>query len=662
MAIELVNPSFELPGTTKIVGWDGTGASGSGTEDIPGWSSDSEADDSGVEAPSDAALVTDGTYIGFLMSSDDSVWQTTSHTIVDGEIFSLSADMVDTWNGGTIDMSLYYYDGADRVTLDTVTYTLTGTMTTVTLDVVIESGSAAIGNLLGVEINHATSSDGNNGWCGVDNVVLDKVYAIPVNPLDGDELVDISGTLQWSVYGGYAVDVYFTSDPNLQEAADPDFLELANEAVTEFNYVNLNYYDTYYWRVDVYEPNSALPGDYNVIEGDVWTFMTKAQKPLVSKQLSGVTAALGSSGEMSLVASDVESVQWYRVIGEQDGDDAGEDDPADQPVTIDGVKYESAIDPADDLFEVTFTVNNIDLDDEAMYYGILGNTATLETTPTAPAELLGARLMGWWELNDSLMDSVNAEVSGVASHDGELMVVADGTAATTSENYVYGNIDMAMEFDDINYVAMPGTETSFNFYTRGMTLAVWVRTSDSGWGAVASKAVRNSTGWVLQHNGDTMHMTFRGVSTASVDAQAADENWHLVVCTYDPVAGVSAIYGSIVDDEGMLRLNYSSTETNAPTVAEDQPFMLGYEIDPEFGDPFPFTGDIEDVKVYSYAMSGPEIAAKLFYPVVNTEFCMVSEIGDEGSLDVNDDCRIDMLDMANFASFWLECNMYPNCQ
>lgn len=662
MAIELVNPSFELPGTAKIVGWDGTGAAGSSTEDIPGWNSDSDASDSGVEAPSDTAGVTDGTYRGFLMSSDDSVWQTTSYTIAEGDIFSLSVDALDTWNGGTFVISLYYVDGTDRVTIDSLTYTLTDTMATVTLETIIESGSAADGNLLGVEIDHATSSDGNSGWCGFDNVVLEKVLVVPVSPLNGEELVDIDGSLQWSVAGGYDVDVYFTNDPNLAVAAEAKFQKVSREAVTELAYTELAYYDTYYWRVDVYEPNSALPNDFNLVEGDVWTFVTKAQQPLVSKKLSGVTAAVGGSADMVLTASDVEFVNWFKVVGEQDGDDAPVDDPADDPITIDGVKYESAIDPADDLFDVTFTVNDVTLEDEGKYYGVLGNTATEVTTRSAVAELLTARLMGWWELNNSLADSVSTAVSGATGTTGELRVCTDGTLATTTASYATGNIDKALVLNDINYVAMTGTETSFDFYTRGMTLAVWVKTSDTGWGAVASKAVRNSTGWVLQHEGNTMHMTFRGISTASVSAQAADGLWHLIVCTYDQEAGVSAIYASIVDDNDMLRLNYSSTESSAPALASDQPFMIGYEIDPEFGDPFPFTGSIEDVKVYSYAMSGPEIAEKLYYPVVQADFCMVSEIGDEGSLDYNDDCQINVLDMANFAQFWLECNMYPACQ
>jgi len=81
------NASFEEPADGKHNMWD-AGTNGKGTfTDVPYWTSDTDAADSGVEA---YGTPVDGTYRGFLMSTDPAVWQITSEPIAPGVVYTLS--------------------------------------------------------------------------------------------------------------------------------------------------------------------------------------------------------------------------------------------------------------------------------------------------------------------------------------------------------------------------------------------------------------------------------------------------------------------------------------------------------------------------------------------------------------------------------------------
>ena len=151
--ITLINSSFEQPGTGKI--WNNWGL-------VPGWSSDTNPSDSGVEQ---SGAATDGVWVGYLRGIDPSVWQTTDYTIIGDEVFELSFD---AQNSSAFQASLYYIDGDARVPLVTQSFAVSG-MNTYVLTFDINSVPAAMGKLLGVEFKNAGS-----GWMQFDNVLLRK--------------------------------------------------------------------------------------------------------------------------------------------------------------------------------------------------------------------------------------------------------------------------------------------------------------------------------------------------------------------------------------------------------------------------------------------------------------------------------------------------------
>lgn len=168
--ITVQNFSFEQPGTGKIKGWDNPG-----NDDVPGWSSDTQAQDSGVE--SDWPGSTDGSWSGFMMSGDSSIYNLTDHIIAAGDIFTLQVDARDNWTDGTADFKLSLYSdvagvrnpiASSVVSLDAADIWLTYTLTFSANDL-----AASIGNPIGIELDNVSAT--GSSWVGFDNVRLDVV-------------------------------------------------------------------------------------------------------------------------------------------------------------------------------------------------------------------------------------------------------------------------------------------------------------------------------------------------------------------------------------------------------------------------------------------------------------------------------------------------------
>lgn len=150
------NPSFELPGTTKLKNF----------ENVVGWTSgEGEVTDSGVETGWSA---TDGEWTAFLRSSDPSVFQVTHHIIAAGDVIQLSVDARITWAATTMLMEIFYVNAAgEMVPVASSEVALTDDMTNYSLEFVAADDPNAVGQRLGILFDNVSPSD---SWIGLDNV------------------------------------------------------------------------------------------------------------------------------------------------------------------------------------------------------------------------------------------------------------------------------------------------------------------------------------------------------------------------------------------------------------------------------------------------------------------------------------------------------------
>ncbi len=159
--VSVGNFSFELPGTVKQTNWG----------NVPNWSSDTVAADSGVE---EGWTVTDGTWSGFLKNTDPSVYNLTNHTITAGEVFTLTVDAGTNDTGGVnFEMTLYYDDGGIRVPAATQTVNIPdgngSDIYEYSMDFTADGVPGSIGYEIGIELDNV---DGDLSWMGMDNVRL----------------------------------------------------------------------------------------------------------------------------------------------------------------------------------------------------------------------------------------------------------------------------------------------------------------------------------------------------------------------------------------------------------------------------------------------------------------------------------------------------------
>jgi len=289
--VEIENPSFELPGTSKQTNFT----------NVPGWSTDAVAEDSGVET---GYTPTDGTWTAYLRgaTTDPSIWQLTDHTIARGDVFELTVDARNTYQATTLRMTLYYDDNGSRIVAATQDATITDTMTAYTLAFDSTTVPASAGHKIGVEFGNVT---GSGTWLGLDLVRLELIKAGStggaLSPLPADMATDVDkdAVLAWTpgpwadthnVYLGVSF-----ADVNDADAANPlGVLASEGQDASTFDPGRLEIGQTYYWRVD--EVNA--PPTSTVFKGDVWRFTVEPYSYALAGGRIAATASSSNAATM----------------------------------------------------------------------------------------------------------------------------------------------------------------------------------------------------------------------------------------------------------------------------------------------------------------------------------------------------------------------------
>ena len=120
-----------------------------------------------------------------------------------------------------------------------------------------------------------------------------------------------------------------------------------------------------------------------------------------------------------------------------------------------------------------------------------------------------------------------------------------------------------------------------------------------------------------------------------------DLTWVHFVVTFDGTTAVTYIDGMPI---GSATFSFGSGTDAAMTIGACEYFGGN-----------PWHGNIDDVRIYNYALT-PYEAAKLYTDVTGERVCPQPPV-----YDFDGDCYTTLADFAILAQSWMECNIVPDC-
>lgn len=626
LELPLINGDFELPGTVKIGDWDNT-ADG----DIPGWTSDERALESGVEMGY-ADPITGGDWSGFIYHTNTSVYNICDFEILPHRTYTLYVDAQDNYTStppAFLKMSLFYGTATNRIEIVSETIELTTSWDTYSISFHPDDYPAAVAEDIGVELENVTDEEvAEESWIGIDNVkIIVSDFVTLIGPADGSFGQPRDSILEWTVDNGWACNVYFGTDPN---AGDNEEV-VTNEVAGYYDPQSLPYATTFYWAVDAIDPNDGHPFPQ---PGPAWTFRTISDIPEIIVQPQSVTAFLGDTMQMIIFVSSAfepHSYQWYR-------DDVALTDDAKHTGTQSDI----------------LTIHDIEVTDEqASYYCEVSN---IKGTVTSDVVLIMLkRLLAHYKFENNLLDELGEN---------------DGSASGGKVQYVSGVDGMAVEAETKNtYIKLSTDAYPKAGVGNGLpegTVSCWIKIGFIGaeyriFGNV------NSGGTAVILKAPTWENDFIGLAgfwirdERGIGAEVwssvtvCDNKWHHVVASWDTAEGFFRIY---VD--GIL-----SGEEIVPGMGDfaDWQYPMAILAGMEGGSAgYNYLEPLDELQFYNYAMTRLEIAA-IYYDQTGIELCAVDY---PAAYDLSGplgkpDCVLDMYDMALLCASWLECGLYPSC-
>ncbi len=277
---------------------------------------------------------------------------------------------------------------------------------------------------------------------------------------------------------------------------------------------------------------------------------------------------------------------------------------------------------------------------EGEYYCVISNSAGEVTSDSGFVTI--KQLMGYWNFDGNLTSTVNAAHAGIALADS----YSDDSISGQAWEFAI-DPDPEAAFD---VIVVENSAQDFNFYPQGYTVSAWVKTTQTGWGAFVAKQDKSdgNKGFILTHSGNegitTLRESFNDLSSG--DAGLADDVWHLVTGTYNAQTGLGQVF---VD--GVLA-NTSGENFSALTL-HDAPLFFGAET---VAGAVPFIGLLDEVKIWNYAHDAYEVAADYIGIRTDESICVEYDY-----FDTNEDCAVNLVDFADFAAAWLDCNQVPAC-
>ncbi len=534
-----------------------------------------------------------------------------------------------TFDGTDTVATVYVATDGDTIDITDPT-TFTGTATTTIAGALTFDGV----NLYGY--HGGTTSN------GVDEIKVADSYSdffetdLANTPIPGDNVSGVSLTtdLSWqpptpSTYIATGYDVWFGTEPNeLDPAYDITQIAAKQAATAVLNAdlvaawgAGLVNGQKYYWQVDAYEPN--VLGDA-LHPGDLWNFTAMPPNVIINDGPVSVTVAAGDEAVFTVDASNAAGYQWYK--------------STDMGVTYTELSGETL---------ASLTLGNVQQTDEGWYFCHVDG---IEPQDSAVARLMTERLVGHWTF-DNTLDAAVGGLTAVAVDPNENNAIAPAIDYGVDADSMIGSGSLSLdnsEFSEGGWLTVPGSEELYNFYPQGLTISTWIKTTVSGYDEIVSKNYDDGASRFFHRIAGSNGLFRFGSAGAWTNGAINDGNWHLMVSTYDAATGTAQVYL-----DGEPRGSASMSPTSEGNLA---PITIGGSALPDATKAFAWNGFIDDVKIYTYALTKEAIAQE-YFDVTGVASCIYEFDG--AAFDVNNDCVVNMADMAMVAQYWLDSGLYP---
>lgn len=574
------------------------------------------------------------------------------------EIWAMTDDSLDNWDEATLSYRTAPgllpsgpidngYDGYDNgiITFDTTKWISLGTMP-VAASPATNTGSidpnyiAADKNGLITLLLYNTPSDGSASYYvamkegGVTLPTLtfpNARFATDPIPGNGETALNSLNQLSWTntepndpVNGVISCDVYIgTTEPNYAEV-DYGLTKIA--AGTTDTTVTIPFAlspRTYYWVVDSHD-SSSVPSYLGI--GAVWRFNITSAPQITGDPVDQIKL-LGQSAEFAITVESTTTVTytWYQSADKVIGDDTpvGTDSPI-------------------------LTLNNVSRMDEGYYYcKAVNDSGEANAAYSAIVRLVVQRQVAHWTL-DSLVSGQYEDSSGEGHHadpNNTNVTFVDGVNAAATNQAVLFNA---------NSFASAGTWNP-SYLSGEFTISFWMKW-DGSTGEYQNILRKMDTWaaddmmWQLGVSSDNaVNIISSGGGGAYADSPAVGE-WEFAAVTFSN--GSATIY---LAKDGDINFTTSTADFTQGTDVDAAIYLGG-----SAGGTQLFNGTLDDVQIFNY-VKDPIAIADLYNEAVAQDFCLRQYGSSEFNLDVNNNCRIDMADFAEFAKSWLDCGLYPNC-
>lgn len=216
--------------------------------------------------------------------------------------------------------------------------------------------------------------------------------------------------------------------------------------------------------------------------------------------------------------------------------------------------------------------------------------------------------IGWWKL-DECQGSVAHDSSGFNNH-GNISIGQSGTQTTLGTcqtgtsaawtNGSIGKINSSLNFDGTDDYVLIANGPYNNFGTSNFTISSWIKTTHSSIALIVSSAT-SSLGWRMGINSSRPYYLI-GDGTqykeGSIGSKLINDNkWHLITNVYlhgdKVISYIDGVYNTSVD-----------VSTITGSTSNTQPLGIGSY---SSGNDWFFPGQIDDVRIYNYALTEEQI-------------------------------------------------------